>query len=82
MQLLTLAFAAGEGNWLDYWGKLSLLDTVANGEVFSSFSRTAQGIALDWDTRLEGDVIVGDYFVVGEENAPCSGKITLTIRPA
>ena len=82
MQLLTLAFAAGEGNWLDYWGKLGLLDTVANGEVFSSFSRTAQGIALDWDTRLEGDVIVGDYFVVGEENAPCSGKITLTIRPA
>ena len=82
MQLLTLAFAAGEGNWFDYWSKLGLLDTVANAEAFSSLSRTAKGIALGWDTRLEGDVIVGDYFVMGEEDAPCSGKITLTIRPA
>ena len=82
MQLLTLAFAAGEGNWFDYWSKLGLLDTVANAEAFSSLSRTAKGIALGWDTRLEGHVIVGDYFVMGEEDAPCSGKITLTIRPA
>ena len=82
MQLLTLAFAAGEGNWLDYWGKMELMDTVSSAEAFSSLSRTARGIELDWDTRLEGDVIVGDYFLLGEEDAVCSGRITFTIRRA
>ena len=82
MQLLTLAFAAGEGGWLDYWNELGLTDTVGNAEAFSSLSRTDRGIRLDWDTQLEGDVIVADYFVVGEEDAVCSGRITFTIRPA
>lgn len=82
MQLLTLAFAAGEGGWLDYWNELGLIDTVGNAEAFSSLSRTDRGIRLDLDTQLEGDVIVADYFVVGEEDAVCSGRITFTIRPA
>ena len=82
MQMMALAFAAGEGNWFAYWSKLELMDTVAHADVFSSLSRTDQGIRLDWDTRLEGDVIVGDYFAVGEEDAVCSGRITFTIRRA
>ncbi|SCJ51156.1 Copper export regulator [uncultured Flavonifractor sp.] len=82
MQLLTLAFAAGEGGWLDYWSRMGLMDTVANTEAFSSLSRTDEGIRLDWDTRLEGDVIVADYFVLGEEDAVCSGRLALTIRRA
>lgn len=65
MQLLALAFAAGEGGWLDYWNELGLTDTVGNAETFSSLSRTDRGVRLDWDTRLEGDVMVADYFVVG-----------------
>lgn len=80
MQLLTLAFAAGEGDWFDYWSRMELMDTVADMEAFSSLSRTDQGIRLDWDTQLEGDVIVGDYFLLGEEDAVCSGRITFTIR--
>ena len=60
--------------------KRQLMDTVADMEAFSSLSRTDQGIRLDWDTQLEGDVIVGDYFLLGEEDAVCSGRITFTIR--
>ena len=82
MQLLTLAFAAGEGGWLDYWNELGLMDTVGSAEAFSSLSRTDRGLRLDWDTQLEGDVIVGDYFVLGEEDAVCSGRITFTVRRA
>ena len=41
-----------------------------------------RGLRLDWDTQLEGDVIVGDYFVLGEEDAVCSGRITFTVRRA
>ena len=80
--ILGLRVEKTEGGWLDYWNELGLTDTVGNAETFSSLSRTDRGIRLDWDTRLEGDVMVADYFVVGEEDAVCSGRITFTIRPA
>ena len=81
MQMLALAFAAGEGSWFRCWGNLELLDVIAEVGGFRSFSRNRHGVALRAEVELEG-FSGGGSFLIPEEGTQCSGSLVYSVRAA
>ena len=79
MQLLSLAFAAGEGNWFQFWGKLGLLELVAQAEPFASFSGAVQGIDLTCTVEREGFAGSGGYLFVTEEDTAAHCRVSFAL---
>ena len=78
MQLMSLAFAAGEGNWFQYWGKLGLLDTVAEAGNFQSYERHQAGVELRCDVEREGFSGNGS-FIYADEGTEAWCRICFTV---
>ena len=78
MQLLSLAFAAGEGNWFQYWGKLGLLDVVAEAGSFQNFERHQDGVELCCSVEQEGFSGGGNWLTAPEEAEEAWCRIRFT----
>lgn len=80
MAAMTMAFAAGEGTWSDYWGKLPLYQVLVEKEPFESAERSAFGLQLQWDVVREGYVRAGDM-LYPEDGSAAHCTVIFTIRP-
>ena len=79
MTAMTMAFAAGEGDWHDYWSKLPLYRALLEKEPFESAEISACGLNLQWNVMREGYAGSGDmlYPADGSE-AHCT--VIFTVR--
>ena len=80
MAAMTMAFAAGEGTWSDYWGKLPLYQVLVEIEPFESAERSAFGLQLQWDVVREGYAHAGDM-LYPEDSSTAHCTVIFTIRP-
>ena len=83
MQLVSIAFGAGEGGWWNNWGLLySLPGRLEEQTAFEPFTLTWRNLEMECRTEMEG-FLSGDPYLIADESAPRSeGRFTFTIRGA
>ena len=83
MQLVSIAFGAGEGGWWNNWGLLySLPGRLEKQTAFEPFTLAWGKVRMECQVEIEG-FLSGDSYLMVDETAPRSeGWFTFTIRGA